>query len=68
MGWGWTMSHNRFCRRCGDEVACSEAREAIEGSSKTKLRLTCPSCDRTLGLLYDDERELLPVANAKIVG
>lgn len=67
-GWGLAMSHHKFCMRCGEEVRCAESRETIEGMSKTKLRLMCPNCERTLALLYDDERELLPVANARIVG
>ena len=60
------MTHKRYCASCGVDVVCRDDVLEIPDSHSSRLRLSCPSCERVLADIYDAGLELKPVANARI--
>jgi predicted RNA-binding Zn-ribbon protein involved in translation (DUF1610 family) len=60
------VSRQRYCSACGADVTCKEAQGTVPGSLAVRVRLSCPNCGKVLGVIYDPQLEIRPVANAKI--
>jgi hypothetical protein len=48
------------------DVVCRDDVLEIPDSHSSRLRLSCPSCERVLADIYDAGLEIKPVANARI--